>query len=330
VKTLIIGGTGLISTTTTHLLVERGDEVVLFNRGKSSYPTPAGVVTITGDRTNYSAFEAQMLDAGPFDVVIDMVGYKPGDGDSLVRAFRGRTGHLIFCSTVDVYQKPATHYPYIEGEPYGGLNDYSRNKVILEKTLKAAAQSGAFPLTILRPAYTYGEGRGPISSFSGNYYFDRLLKGKPIVVHGDGNSLWVCCHQGDVGRAFVAAAGNPVTFNQDYHLAGEEWLSWDQVNQQAAQAIGAPEPQLVHIPSDLLAKALHHTICAENFQFNNIFDNSKARRDLGFRYTLTWKEGVRRMMKWLDEHHQVANSDLDTREDQVIATWQRLGEAMTL
>ena len=134
-RILIIGGTGLISTSTAHLLAEQGDQVVLFNRGQSLYPTAPGVTTIHGDRTNYSAFETQISDAGTFDVVIDMVAYKPEDGESAVRAFRGKVGQFIFCSTVDVYNKPATCYPYTEQEVYGGLNEYSRNKVILEKYL---------------------------------------------------------------------------------------------------------------------------------------------------------------------------------------------------
>ena len=253
-KILIIGGTGLISTTITEELAGKGHALVLYNRGQSFYPTPPSVRTILGDRTNYPVFESQVKEAGLFDCVIDMVGYQPEDADSLVRAFKGRAGQVIFCSTVDVYLKPASHYPYTEQEPYGGFKEYSRNKVIIEKKLLDEAKNDAFPLTIIRPAYTYGEGRGPLHHFSRSAYIDRLRKHKPVIVHGDGNSLWTCCHQGDVGRAFVAAVGNAAAFGQSYHTAGEEWLTWNQYHQQVAQAIGAQEPELVHIPSDLLAK----------------------------------------------------------------------------
>jgi len=327
-KILIIGGTGLISTTITEDLVGRGYAVVLYNRGQSFYPTPPTVRTIHGDRTDYPTFESQVKEAGLFDCVIDMVGYQPEDGDSLIRTFKGRTGQIIFCSTVDVYQKPASHYPYTEQEPYGGLNVYSCNKIAIEKKLLDAAENDAFPLTIIRPAYTYGEGRGPLHPFSRTAYIDRLRRQKPIVVHGDGTSLWTCCHASDVAHAFIAAVGNSAAFGQSYHAAGEEWLTWNQYHQQAAQAIGAPEPDLVHIPSELLAKTTRVKLCSENFQFSNIFDNSRAKTDLHFTYTVTWKEGVRRMVNWLDEREQVNNSDFDPYEDRVIAAWKGVEKSM--
>ena len=326
-RILIIGGTGLISTSAAHLLVEQGHQVILYNRGLSSYPTAPGVTSIRGDRTNYTDFEAQMVDAGTFDVVIDMVAYKIEDGESALRAFRGKIGQFIFCSTVDVYNKPATGYPYTEQEGYGGLNEYSRNKVILEKLLLKAEQEGAFPLTIIRPAYTYGEGRGPIHPVSWDACLDRIRKGRPVVVHGDGQSLWVCNHASDVGRTFVVACGNPKTFGQAYHVTGEEWLTWDQYIQQIAEALGVNSPRLVHIPSEILAQ-VGITICIENFQYDNIFDNSKAHRDLGYQYTITWKEGVRRMAKWFEEHNKWPGCDENSLEDRLIEAWDHIGPDM--
>ena len=330
---LIIGGTGLISTPITRLLVERGDNVTHYNRGKFDlYPVPEGVNAIHGDRTDYPAFEQQMAELGPWDCVMDMVGYLPEDGASVVRAFRGRTEHFIFCSTVDVYSKPASRYPVTEDEGYGGLNTYSINKVAIEKTLRAAHERGDLPVTIIRPAYTYGEGRGPVHSFGGRTtYLDRIRKGKPIVVHGDGSSFWTACYRDDVARAFVAAAGQSHTLGKSYHTPGEEWMTWNMYHQQVAEAMGAPPPTLVHIPSDLLATAApkHAAVSVDNFQFNNIFDTTAARTDLGFRSTLPWIEGARRMIAWLDEHGRVENSDDDPFEDQLIAAWQRLGQQMS-
>jgi len=331
-RILIIGGTGLISTAIAHLLAERGlDDVVLYNRGRSEYPTAPGVTVVSGDRTDYPRFERQMRDLGHFDCVLDMVGYEPGDGESVVRAYRGRIGQLIFCSTVDVYQKPAGRYPCLEDEPYGGLNDYSRKKVAIERTLWAAAGSD-FPLTVIRPAYTYGEGRGPVHIFPGTSYLDRLRKGKPIVVPGDGATIWVACHRDDVARAFVNAVGKEHAFNQAYHATGEDNMTWLQYHRRAAAAIGAPEPTLVPISSGLLAQATggRVSICQENFGFNNIFDTSKAHCDLDFRYTVQWEDGVRRMARWLDERGRVADSDEDDYEDRVIAAWRRAGVPMAV
>lgn len=326
-KILIIGGTGLISSSITRDLAERGDEVIHYNRGKLDlYPNPPGVTTVHGDRTDSPAFERQMAELGTFDCVMDMVGYQPGDAESVVRAFRGRVGHFIFCSTVDVYRKPASRYPYTEAEGYGGLNTYSRNKVAQEKTLLAAHHPADFPLTIIRPAYTYGEGRGPLHSFGGGTaYVDRVRKGKPIVVHGDGTSFWVACHRDDVARSFVAAAGQAHTFGKAYHTAGEEWLTWNQYHERVAEAIGAPRPTLVHIPSDALAQLAPQQaeITVTNLQFNNIFDNHAARVDLGFQYTISWMNGVRLMIAWLDEHGKIEDSDADPFEDRLIERWRQ-------
>lgn len=324
-KILILGGTGLISVAITREMLDRGEDVTLFNRGKSTLPLDPRAKVIHGDRTDYPAFEKAMHTASLFDVVIDMVGYLPEDGLSAVRAFGGRVGHFLFCSTVDVYRKPAFRYPYVESEPYGGLNAYSRNKVVLEKTLREAESRGAFPLTIIRPAYTYGESRGPVHPAGGSTMFlDRIMKGKPVIVHGDGSSFWVACHRGDVARAFVAAAGQPRTFGRAYHVAGEEWMTWDSYVKIIAQTMGWPAPRIVHIPTDILMKLdpQRYAIVGENFQFNNIFDNTAARTDLNFRYTIPWAEGVRRMAGWLIANHHIDDSDQDPAEDRLIERWQ--------
>jgi nucleoside-diphosphate-sugar epimerase len=271
-----------------------------------------------------------MHEAGPFDCVIDMVGYAPQDAESAVRAFSGRIGQFIFCSTVDVYRKPATRYPYTEAEAYGGLNSYSSNKVICEQTLLQAHERGDFPLTIIRPAYTYGESRGVLYPVgSGGAYLDRIRQGKPIIVHGDGSSLWVACHIDDVARAFVGAVGSSRTFGRSYHTAGEEWMTWDNYHQQVAEALGAPPPSFVHIPTDTLVKLAPQraAIVAENFQFNNIFDNSAAHDDLGFRYTITWQEGVKRAVSWLEQHRTPSVPDDAGIDDQIIAAWRGVEQA---
>jgi nucleoside-diphosphate-sugar epimerase len=331
-KILIIGGTGLISTPLTHFLLARGDAVTLYNRGATPSRVPAGVSTLHGDRTDYPAFERQMHEAGHFDCVIDMVGYAPEDAASAVRAFTGRIGQFIFCSTVDVYRKPATRYPYTEAEAYGGLNRYGANKVICEKTLLAAHANGDFPVTVIRPAYTYGESRGVLYPVgSAGEYLDRIRQGKPIIVHGDGSSLWVACHIDDVARAFVGAIDNRRAFGKCYHTTGEEWMTWDRYHQGVAEALGAPPPTLVHIPTDTLVKVVPERAAsvADNFQFNNIFDNSAARDDLGFRYTITWVEGVKRAVAWLAQHgSKPPNPNEIGIDDVIINTWREAEKAL--
>jgi nucleoside-diphosphate-sugar epimerase len=327
-KTLIIGGTGLISTAITRFMLERGDDITLYNRGLTRSDIPAGARIITGNRADTAAFEQQIHGAGYFDCVIDMVCFEPNEAASLIRAVEGRTGHLIFCSTVDVYTKPAAHYPIREDEPRRPNPDflYASNKAICEDLLLDAEARGAFPLTIIRPAYTYGEGRGLLHSFRGRTpVLDRIRKGLPIVVHGDGQSLWASCHRDDVARAFVAAAGNPIARGRQYHVTGEEWMTWNQYFAGIAEAMGVPTPELVHIPTDLLAQALPEQAhwCHVNFQYDNVFDNAAAHADLDFRYTIPWVEGARRVVQWLDAHDGIEPCEADPLMDRIIAAWRR-------
>jgi nucleoside-diphosphate-sugar epimerase len=331
VKILIVGGTGLISTAITRQLVAAGDQVTLYNRGRTPPRVPDRVTRIPGDRTDYPRFEAQVADAGPFDAVIDMVCYRPADAESAVRAFRGRTQRFLFCSTVDVYEKPPARYPVREDAPRGGLTQYGRDKARCEAIFEEAHARGDLPGAILRPAHTYGESGGILHSLGGRTtYVDRIRKGKPIVVHGDGESLWSSCHVEDVARAFVRAAANGAALGRAYNVTGEEWQSWNRYHHGVALALGAPPPALVHIPSDLLARVAPERAggCAVNFQFSNVFDNGAARDHLGFRPEIGWVDGVRRTVAWLDAHRPVENSDFDPYDDRLIAAWHRLGDRM--
>lgn len=325
-RVLIIGGTGLISTATTRALLERGDEVVHFNRGKNS--VPEAVQTIVGDRTDYAAFEQQMREAGYFDCVIDMVAYEPADAASAVRAFAGRVGQFIFCSTVDVYDKREATYPQRADAPRAGRNDYGRKKVECEEIFEAAQRRGDFSLTILRPAQTYRDPSLIVFPFGwGNAWVDRLRKKRPIIVHGDGTSLWCAANADDVGPAFARAAGNPNACKKAYNVTGEEVLTWNDMYRKAARIIGAPEPNLVHIPTDflMLVAPKQASILGENFSHPNIFDNAPAQHDLGFGYTVTFEEGFRRGYEWHEQNNKIEDADTaDPAHDRVLELWQRL------
>ena len=329
---LIIGGTGLISTGITRLLVERGDTVTLYNRGKREAVIP-NTRQIVGDRKDYAAFEAQMAEIGTFDAVIDMVAFVPEEVESAIRAFKGRTAQYVFCSTVDVYTKPAARYPVTEDAEQSPLPSfpYALNKAKCERILEAAHARGDFAVTTIRPAWTYGEGGAMLHPLGwSSYFLDRLRKGKPVIVPGDGTSFWAACHRDDVARAFAGALGNTATFGESYHTAGEEWLTWDAIHHIVAEALGAPAPTLVHIPTDLLGKVAPKTAewCMENFHFNNVFDNAAARADLGFAYTIPFAEGARRVIAWQETHGGFENSDDFPFYDAILAAWARLGEQM--
>ena len=330
-KILIVGGTGLISTAISRILLARGDELFLFNRGTTPARIPDGARFIVGDRNDHDDFARKIADAGHFDCVIDMVCYLPEQAESAVAIFRGRTEHFVFCSTVDVYERLWHRLPIREDEARHPRSPYGEKKVKCEDIFMAAHARGDLAVTVMRPAHTYGEGGRMLNSMGfRTTYLDRIRKGKPIIVHGDGKSLWVTCHIDDVAPTFVAAAGNPVAFGKAYHMTGEDWMTWDQYHHGVAEAMGAPEPVLVHIPTDLLARVAPERagICLGNLQFNNVFDNTAARTDLGFRPTISWVEGVRRTVAWMDANDKIENSDADPLEDRIIAAWRRLGAAM--
>ena len=329
-KVLIIGGTGLISTAITRCLIERGDDVTLYNRGQTDAVIPEGYNTITGNRKDYATFEAQMAEAGSFDAVIDMIGFGPADVESAIRAFRGNIGQFICCSTVDVYTKPARRYPIredAERQPMPSF-PYAYNKAKCERLLEEAHEHGDFPVTIIRPAHTYGEGRGLIHSFGlgGAYYFNRIRYGKPIITHGDGSSLWAACHRDDVGHAFAEAVGNAKAFGKGYHTASEEPMTWNQYHQTVAQAMNAPEPDLIHIPTDFLFEIAPKEAewCKENFQYNNIFDNAAAKADLNFSHTIPFLEGARRIVAWLDARERIHDRDEPPIYGEIIEKWKHL------
>ena len=208
---------------------------------------------------------------------------------------------------------------------------YAYRKAACERILEAAHARGDFPVTIIRPAYTYGEGRGLLHTFRGGmYYLHRLRTGQPIIVHGDGLSLWTACHRDDVGRAFAVAAGNAAAFGKAYHVTGEEWLTWDRYHREAAAALGGPDPQLVHMATDTLYAALPDEAewCRENFRYNNIFDNRAAHADLDFRYTIPWREGVQRIVAWLDARGLISGDDEPAFYAPLVEAARRMGEGL--
>jgi nucleoside-diphosphate-sugar epimerase len=328
-RVLIIGGTGIISTGITRLLIERGDELVLYNRGQRPSLVEGNYTTITGDRKASSQFIAQMEEAGTFDCVIDMICYLPEEAETAIRAFKGRTGQYIFCSTVDVYTKPAAIYPIteaVERRPSPRFA-YAYNKAKSEEALFAAHERGELVVTTIRPGHTYGEGGNNLlhALGKGNYHVDRLKKGQSIIVHGNGTSFWPTCHRDDVAGAFVGAIGNRKAEGRAYHVAGEEWMTWEGYHSGIAEAIGARAPQFVHIPTELLVRMAPEeaALCELNFNYNNLFDNRAAHEDLGFQVTIPWVDGVRRTIHWLDENGQLERSEDFPFYDRIIDTWQQ-------
>jgi len=330
--TLIIGGSGLISTAITRQLVDRGEDLILYNRGRTPLRVDGDIAVVRGDRTDATRFEEQIAALGPLDCVVDMVCFNPAEAASAIRACRGRVGQYLFCSSVTVYDKAGAGYPLTEQAPRESpVGDYAAKKARCEDIFLEAHRRGDLPVTILRPGSTYSEGHGIIHTFGGaTTYLDRLRKGKPIVVPGDGQSLWVVCHAEDVARGFIGALGNRATIGRAYNVTGEEWMTWDRYHRTVAAALGAPKPTLVHIPTNVLEAVAPERarLAVLDLQYTNIFDTTAARRDLGFRYTIPWVEGARHVVAWLDAHGRIADSDTDPFDDRVIAAWESLSAEM--
>lgn len=327
IKVLIIGGTGNISTGITRLLLENGYDVTLYNRGNT---TIEGVKTIRGDRTDYSNFESQMSEAGSFDCVIDMVAYHPDDIRSAIRAFGGEVGEYIFCSTVDVYTKPAKRYPVkeeAERKPDPKFT-YAYNKALCEQILEEAYEQKKFQLTIIRPAATYNDSSYPISFLgSSSNLLKRIEDGKPIILLGDGTSLWVSSHRDDVAVAFVGAIGNSKAYGRAYNVTGDEVISWRTYYQTIAEVLKAPGLKLVCIPADLLVNIMPQCEWSGvmlNFRFSNVFDNTLAKKDLGYEYIITWQEGVKRMIAYHRERGEIVNLPEDHLYDVLIERFEEM------
>ncbi len=330
-RVLIIGGTGLISTEITRQLLARGDEVTHFNRGKTPNRAGEGARVISGDRKQYAEFEARMADSR-WDAVIDMIGFVPEDAASLIRAFEGRAKHVVFCSTVCVYGGPLSRLPATEEEPRTPVSTYGANKGACEDALLAAYRQSGFPVTIIRPSHTYGEGGGIVHSLGAcTQYIDRIRRGLPVVVHGDGSSLWASCHISDVARAFVNSLGNARCFGEAYHVTGETWMNWNEYAEGVAEAVGGTAVP-VHIPTDLLVKLAptETGMTRDIFQYHSVFNNAKAREHLGFSQQVPWIEGVRRTVAWLDEQGRVEQSTEEDLDSRIISAWQRLSDSMAV
>jgi nucleoside-diphosphate-sugar epimerase len=323
---LFIGGTGLISTAIARQLLEAGHKVTLFNRGKTESRLPDGAESITGNRGDAQAF-IQTFSDKTYDVVVDMVAFHPNDTEGAIKAFKGRTGQYIFCSTVCVYSGPVATIPTPETEPYHSIGGYGKNKALCEEMLLREFEAG-FPITIMRPSHTFGEGGIIVRAF-GTYgdmplMVDRMRKGKPVIVPGNGNSMWAALHVDDAARGFIATMGNEKCLGQAYNITADEWMSWNMYHEQVAEVVGGTfDP--VHIPTDVLLRMApdHAGVSNEIFEWPSIFDNNKLKRDTAYAgQTIPFKAAVGRTLAWLEANGRVPDSDTNDYEDRLIAAWR--------
>jgi len=297
-KALFIGGTGNISSACSQLALERGVELYLLNRGQSLRPLPEGARVINADIRDPNAVR-EALGSMRFDVVADFIAFTPQHIETDLQLFRGRTGQYFFISSASAYQTPPATLPVTEAAILDNpVWQYSRDKAACEERLLRAYREEKFPFTVVRPSHTYSAVYVPVH---GNWTtIDRMLRGLPVIVHGDGTSLWTLTHSSDFAKGFVGLMGNSHAIGEAYHITSDEWLTWNQIHEILASAAGV-QPELVHVPSDLIA--VYDPIWGESLLGDKahsfILDNSKIKRVVpDFVCTTPFSRGAEEIIAW--------------------------------
>src|SRR5215212_4934217 len=316
-KVLFIGGTGFISAAVSRLAVDEGLDLYLLNRGLRG-AAPPGAHGLTADINQPEEVRAA-LSGLQFDVVVNWIAYTPEDIERDLSLFRGRVGQYVFISSAAAYQKPPAHYVITEETPLvNPFWDYARGKIACEERLKRAYAGEGFPATIVRPSHTY-ETNFPVAVGGGGTYTlaDRMRKGLPIIVHGDGTSLWTLTHSEDFARGFLGLLGNSEAVGQTFHITSDEVQTWEQIYRTIAETLGV-EPNIVHVPSDFIARVvprLAGTLHGDK-KWSAVFDNGKIRKFVpGFRAAVSFREGIRRTLAWFEADERRRRVDESLREE---------------
>jgi len=313
-KVLFIGGTGNISVSVSKLAVERGFDLYLLNRGKLNV-TIDGTTTLQADITQPDQVQ-KALAGHEFDVVVNWIAFTEEDVQRDLDLFKGKCGQYIFIGTASSYQKPLTHPVITESTPVSNPYwTYSAKKIRCEDLLLEAYRQDGFPMTIVRPSHTY-DTRIPIGVGNWASYVvpERMLQGKPIVVHGDGTSLWTLTHSEDFAKGFVGLLGNPQAVGHTFHITSDFLLTWNQIYEQIGDALGV-EPNIVHVPSEFINTVAPNTGAGliGDKMWSAIFDNSKIKRFVpDYVATIPFHLGIRRTLEWFqadEERMQVSPED---------------------
>jgi nucleoside-diphosphate-sugar epimerase len=317
---LFIGGTGVISTAAAERAVALGHRLTILNRGRSTRPVPEGAEILTADVRDASAVRAALA-GREFDAVADFITYTPDQAKSSLDLFAGRTGQYVFISSASAYQKPPTTLPIRESTPLKNpFWQYSRDKIACEELLFQAYREQDFPLTVVRPSHTYD--RTKIAMVGGWTDIHRMRAGLPVLVHGDGTSLWTLTHSQDFAKAFVGLLGRPQAVGESYTITSDEYLPWNQIYKLFARAAGVREPELVHVASETIAA--HSAELGANLlgdrSHSVVFDNTKIKSLVpGYRATIPFADGAREIVQWFD-----ANPELQTVDQDYMALTDRL------
>ena len=330
-KALFIGGTGTISTAIVkRLAADPAWEVWLLNRGNRKDVVPEGVRQIVADIHDEKA-AAEKLDGMFFDTVCEFIGFSVADVERDYRLFKGKTNQYIYISSASAYHKPAASYVITEGTTLSNPHWlYSRNKIASEEFLMKKYREEGFPVTIVRPSHTYDERNIPLGAHGKNGFWQvikRMIDGKPVIIHGDGSSLWTVTFNTDFAVGFTGLMGNRHAIGEAFQITGDEVLTWDQIYATVADALGVPL-HAVHVSSEYLASVGDPL----GFDFEGgligdkavsvVFDNSKLKRIVPeMRTNVRFEKGVRIALDYILSHPECQREDpeFDAWCDRVIS-----------
>ena len=333
-KILLIGGTGTISSAITRQLAETEHEVYLLNRGNNNKHLPLCIKQIVADINNEEEAKAA-LDGMTFDAVCDFIGFVPAQLERDYRLFAGKTKQFLFISSASAYHKPVRDYRITEAttlaNPYW---EYSRNKIACEEFLFKMYRENGFPVTIIRPSHTYCEKSVPLGVHGdkGSWQvLKRMLDGKPVILHGDGTSLWTLTWNEDFAKAFIGLLGNPHAIGEAFQITSDESVTWNQIHQCIADALGV-EFKPYYVASDLLDALGHYDFkggLLGDKANSVVFDNTKVKNAVpGFVCTTRMEEGIRKTVEYMLSHPETQEEDpeFDTWCDKVIEKLEKLKE----
>jgi len=323
-KILFLGGTGNISTACVERALALGHDVTVLNRGNQPLSSARPVEQIRGDRHDRAILE--LAAARHFDVVANFLGFTADQVALDVAAFGGRIGQYLYISSASAYSRPLPHYVVTEETPLANPYwQYARDKIACEETLFAAFREQGFPVTVVRPSYTYGETWIP-SGVGGHGYtiVARMRQGRPIISAGDGQNLWVMTHNSDFAVGFVGLMGQRAAIGEAFHITSDQVLTWDAIYRAIGHAAGC-EPEIVHLSTDFIAG-----ICPElgpglygDKAHSVVFDNAKIKRFVPeFSAKVPFAEGIARSIAWHDAdaaNRHVVNARVDAMFDRLLA-----------
>ena len=327
-KVLFIGGTGIISSGCSPLVVEKGMHLTLLNRGETDRKIPEGARVIHGD-IRRSASLPKEITQETYDAVVNWINFTPDQVQADIELFSGRIGQYIFISSASAYQTPPSKLPVTESTPlYNPIWKYSQDKIACEELLLNAYRTNNFPMTIVRPSHTYDERTLP---FTSRYtVINRMRTGKKVIVHGDGSSLWVLTHHRDFAKGFVGLLGNSHAIGEAFHITTDELLTWNQIYQIMAEKAGVPEAKFIHIPSEVIAqydKDWGDNLLSDK-SVSMMFDNTKIKRLVpDFQATTPFSHGAEEVMAWFDADpaRQIVDKRMDELMDHIVADMEKVG-----